>query len=362
MKAMEHLTSYDLYLVTRSPLFVGNGKSYTKTEYIFNPNTYEVGILDETSFIQFLVEHNLMDRYEKFILSGNSDKRLYPFLSQECHMTRHEIDSITQYNLYAGYALDDAHTLKEIYSFNRDMNGRAYIPGSSLKGALRTAILQQMILRDGGGQAIDKDIPEGRYLNTLRLSLDRESGKPKNDAVNSIMRGISVSDSDVIPDKDFTISTKIDTDIHGYENAINLCRECVSPGVKIHFTLTLDTSVLHDVISVDTLRSAINDYGEHYAKNYISRFERPKDDSGETYRNCIVLGGGSGFFSKTLTYPYLGREKAVKYVTDTLDRKFPKRIKKDKSDISLGISPRMLKYTEYKKLLYPYGVCEVIIR
>ena len=362
MKTLDHLSSYDLYLVTKSPLHVGNGRSYTKTEYIFNPNTLDVGILDEYAFIRYLVENGLMDRYEKFILSDRGDKRLYPFLTQECGMTNKEIDSLIQYKLYAGYALDDTHTLKEVYSFVRDTNGKAYIPGSSLKGALRTVILQQMILSDGGSSSIDREIPEGKYLNTLRCSLDRDTGLPKNDAVNSIMRGISISDSDIIPNSDFTISIKIDTDIHGYENAINLCRECVAPGVKIHFKLTLDSSVLHDTVTADTLRIAISEYGRYYEKTYVSHFERPKDDSGESYRNCIVLGGGAGFFSKSLAYPYLGEIKALKYVSDRLDYQFKNRSKNGKSDTSLGISPHMLKYAEYKRLLYPYGVCEVIIK
>ena len=364
MKVQDHLISYDLYLVTRSPLFIGNGKSYKKTEYMFNPRTYEAEILDEQTFMEFLVKHNLMDRYEKFILSNRSDKLLYPFLSNECGMTRQEIDSIVRYKLYAGYALDETHTLKEIYSFNRDSAGRAYIPGSSLKGALRTVILQQMILRDGGGMSIDREIPEGKYLTTLRCSLDKNTGLPKDDPVNSIMRGISVSDSDIIPDSDFTIATKIDSDVHGYENAINLCRECVSPGVKIHFKLTLDTSVLGDALTAEALQNAISEYGQYYAKTYVSHFSRPKDDSGESYRNCIVFGGGAGFFSKSLAYPYLGQEKALKYVSSKLDQQFSKNNKSrsKSSDESLGISPRMLKYTEYKRLLYPFGVCEVIIK
>ena len=364
MIVQDHLESYDLYLLTRCPLFVGNGKSYNKTEYMFDPNTFEVAILDEHAFVQFLVKHNLMDLYESFILSDRENKRLYPFLSKDCGMTRSEINSITRYKLYAGYALDDAHTLKEIYSFNRDSSGKAYIPGSSLKGALRTVLLQQMILRNGGGTSIDREIPEGKYFNTLHCSMERDSNLPKNDPVNSVMRGVSISDSDVIPDSALTISTKIDTDIRGYENAINLCRECVAPGTKIHFKLTLDTSVLHDTITVDTIRSAIAEYGEYYGKKYVSHFERPKDDSGESYQNCIVLGGGSGFFSKSLAYPYLGEEKGLKYVSNMLDDKFsrPSKPRSKKSDENLGISPRMMKYTEYKRKLYPYGVCEVIIK
>lgn len=360
MTEQGHLKVYDLCLRTKSPLFIGNGKSYTKLEYLFDPDTFDVSVVDQHKLFQLLIDRDFVDLYEAFMLSRGFNKSLSRFLLNDLRLSRKDIARIVRYTISGKYALDENHSLKELYSFHRDESGKAYIPGSSLKGAFRTVLLQQMILKDEKRSPYLQrgSIPEGRYLHTLRCKLDRESNTPKDDPVNSIMRGISISDSEYIPDSKFTISTKIDTGYHGGENDINLCRECVVPGTEIHFRITLDQSVLHESITIDTLRNAIAEYGHYYRQTYVSSFERPLDDSGETYKNCIVLGGGAGFFSKTLVYPYLGKEKGFAYVTETLDRKFPARARAKEHDA--GISPRKLKYTEYQKKLYPFGVCEVI--
>ena len=360
MTEQGHLKVYDLCLRTKSPLFIGNGKSYSKLEYLFDPNTLDVTVVDQHKLFQLLIDRDYIDLYEAFMLSSGSGKSLSRFLFKDCRLSRKEIAEIARYTISGKYALDEDHSLKELYSFHRDASGKAYIPGSSLKGALRTVLLQQMILKDENHfpNLQRGNIPEGRYLHTLRCKLDKTSGTPQDDPVNSIMRGISISDSEYIPDSKFTISTKIDTGYHGAENDINLCRECVVPGTDIHFQITLDQSVLHESITIDTLQAAIAEYGRYYSETYVSCFERPLDDSGETYKNCIVFGGGAGFFSKTLVYPYLGKENGFTFVTQTLDRKFPSLAKAKEHDS--GISPRKLKYTEYQKKLYPFGVCEVI--
>ena len=90
----------------------------------------------------------------------------------------------------------------------------------------------------------------------------------------------------------------------------------------------------------------------------MKKFEEPENSAYEEYQNCLILGGGAGFFSKTLAYPYWGAEEALQRVSNRLDRSFPKHHHKSDQEIS----PRMLKYAQYCGELYPYGVCEVDIR
>ncbi|MFR6027497.1 MAG: hypothetical protein ACLUMK_13495 [Christensenellales bacterium] len=57
------------------------------------------------------------------------------------------------------------------------------------------------------------------------------------------MRGIQISDSR-LHDRNMMLTLKTDSAVNGQTHAINLCRECVAPGTRIRFALTLDQSIL----------------------------------------------------------------------------------------------------------------------
>jgi len=157
------------------------------------------------------------------------------------------------------------------------------------------------------------DMLEGAYLHTLKLKKDK-AGNYANDAVNSILRGISVSDSLPIPDPAMILCGKIDAYPNGETLKLNLCRECVRPGTVIHFKLTLDQSVLQGKISSETICHSISFFDAYYRKTYLSKFDLPQDSIAFPYHNSLILGGGSGFFAKTLAYPYLGEAFGLHYV------------------------------------------------
>lgn len=136
MIQQDHLQIFDLTLNVWAPLFIGNGGSYTKKEYLYNTRSGKVSFLDEQKFFTFLAERGLIDRYTQFMLSEQSN--LWAFLTKDCGVSDAELKTLTRYQIEVGDALDAEHSLKEIHAFQRDAQGRAYIPGSSIKGALRT--------------------------------------------------------------------------------------------------------------------------------------------------------------------------------------------------------------------------------
>lgn len=103
----------------------------------------------------------------------------------------------------------------------RDSRQRVYVPGSSVKGALRTVILSALIAQEKKGSRPDR----------------------------SILRDLSVSDSEVVPDAAMILSGKSDVNTRGEEKKLPLCRECIRPGTELRFRLTLDHSVLPEVFS-----------------------------------------------------------------------------------------------------------------
>ena len=82
MIQQDHLQIFDLTLNVWAPLFVGNGSSYTKKEYMYNTRNGKVSFLDEQKFFSFLVEHDLVDKYGQFMLSEQSN--LWAFLTKDC--------------------------------------------------------------------------------------------------------------------------------------------------------------------------------------------------------------------------------------------------------------------------------------
>ena len=366
MTRTEHLTACDLILTTRSPLYIGSGNICTKTDYLFDPRTETVSMINAEELFAWLYRKRLADRYERFVLSG--DTRLYKFL-KDCGITDRELDELCLYRVNAADALDDSHSLKEIHTFMRDSRHQAYIPGSSVKGALRTVILAGLIAKEKKGTWPDSTRKtenarqmqklEGLYLDTLALKRDKY-GNTVNDPVNSILRGLSISDSEPIPDTDLVLVGKIDVNEKGEFKKLPLCRECIRPGAKVRFKLTLDHSALPKEYSGEALMQMIRDFDAFYQKTYLSRFMPPSGSAPVSYQDSLIFGGGSGFFSKSLAYPYLGTPEGMRYTEKRMSEQF-RRHGHDKDISKHGVSPHMMKYGKYKGQLYPYGVCEVSI-
>lgn len=213
--------------------------------------------------------------YTQFMLGAQTD--LYRFLTTECCLSLNDIRAVSRYSIAAADALDADHSLKEINAFVRGADGRVYVPGSSVKCALRTAILTDWILSDNSPHSAfgdtRKGFPEGTYLHTLKLKKDWND-VVLDDAVNSILRGLSISDSLPVSDTCMILAGKTDADPNGQTHRINLCRECIRPGTKLHFKLTLDQSVLHQKITAEGLMRSIRTFDSFYERPICAILQR----------------------------------------------------------------------------------------
>ena len=97
---------------------------------------------DEQKFSAFLVQHGVMERYIDFVLH-EKDADMYQFLTKECGLKKEwrDLREAERYRINAANVLDDKDKLCEIHAFQRDARNQPYVPGSSIKGALRTAWL-----------------------------------------------------------------------------------------------------------------------------------------------------------------------------------------------------------------------------
>ena len=93
----------------------------------------------------FLQKSNLAEEYEKFMLNDKS-KDLGYWL-REHKIKNEDINKWTKYELDCGDAIFENKKM-EIIPFIKDVYGKPYIPGSSIKGMLRTILLCYDILNN----------------------------------------------------------------------------------------------------------------------------------------------------------------------------------------------------------------------
>ena len=75
----------------------------------------------------------------------------------------------------------------------------------------------------------------------------------------------------------------------------------------------------------------------------------------------VYLGGGTGYFTKTVLYPLLGY-KVLRTASRILDQTLPPKIREKHGhnlDVREEVSPHMLKCTEYRGRRYQMGMCTI---
>ncbi|MGI6551024.1 MAG: type III-A CRISPR-associated RAMP protein Csm5 [Syntrophomonadales bacterium] len=370
-----HLQSFTIRIKTLGPLFIGSGREINKKEYAYIPVGQRVCIIDLQRFSRFLNDKGLEDRYITFMLGNQND--LYQWL-YNCRVTDEEVNSFTAYEISAGNALKSDHPLRDIELFLKDNYGQPYLPGSSLKGAIRTAILAKMLasqrnqsLRDlrkweeklrrsewAGKNALgwETERVEADLLHTLNLDNN------KYNAVNSVMKGLQISDSRSASTTDLILCPKIDLTLAGKEIAVPTFREAIRPGVTLLSQITLDPLILEQAgIDMGFIESAIREFANMQEQYFFSAFLKlpaNTDNSKAEPGAEIYLGGGAGYLSKTVAYPMGGKE-AISFVALLMQKQFS-RGHHDK-DMELGVSPHVLKGTYYDNKFYRMGRCSVEI-
>ena len=180
--------------------------------------------------------------------------------------------------------------------------------------------------------------------------------KRPRDAVNSIMKSISISDSEPLSSDSMILCKKIDLLDDGKTNEINVLRECVRPGTTIKCKLTIDRSI--DGLTLDDVRKAIRSFFDFYRKTYIPKFTIPSSFALPEGSDNILLGGGAGFFSKTVIYNLYKYEDAKEYAAKWFESTFPK----GKHEYEYPIVPHTLNCTQYQNHLMHFGICGIEVK
>ena len=275
------------------------------------------------------------------------------------------------------YSLDSGDTAlakgqrTQIMACMKDPMGNPYVPGSTLKGMFRSILATEKLLRNARlreemQQEIERELPQARgrkqclsrTVSTLEGKIFRtlrREGTGFSDAVNDTLSGFVVSDSEPMDRKRLVLAQKVERKTDGTEKTLNLLRESLCPGTEIHFTITVDHSLCP--ITKEYLLEAIEHFDDAYSDNFL-----------QAYRGIdrlmppqVYVGGGTGFLSKTLVYPLMGRKEGVHTTVSIFGKTGVPFQHKHRDDKALGVSPHILKCTRYQGNTLQMGLCDISI-
>lgn len=368
-------------LVCLSPVFVGSGEKFKKSEYIYDKRAGEVHFLDESGWIRFLGRHGIMEDFSNALLANPFHLNLFGYLSHQDRLCR-QYGSIG--NIMHAMKQEEAILRTEPYLGNRDKGpgdiagfvldarGNPYIPGSSLKGAFRTAILAHHILQNRGAYSKDwenikRAAGNKRDMGKAMDNLEREAAIPldkngKRDMVKSYFRGLTVSDASLV-NGGLCVVPKTDLGLHTFRtHEVSLFRETLKADSTLEFTLGLDDDAsamghfgIHNFKDfVDVLREFVKFQYEILKKPFESFATEELHDIKGAKNADLVLGGGAGYISKTLVYALApNKEDAVYVVRKLMENMF----KRGHHGWDTEISPHALKLAEVDGRNYLMGLC-----
>jgi CRISPR-associated protein Csm5 len=362
------LETYTLRVEIVTPTFIGSGRGLSKKEWVLIPSQNRGLIPNSYRLYDYLAKSGHADAFEEFLLTDKYRGGLREFLLDR-QIPAADYERFTQYSVSTGDVYNDpenTHGLKEIRTFVKDPYVKPYIPGSSVKGALRTALLGSAILRSPGDYAdFKRDMSAERYerrssyMHRAALGVEATAfaklayGEKARNAVRDILRGLRVGDSRPLSTDDLVLARKIDVTLKGREKPINMLRECLKPGTIAELPVTIDTQMLP--YSPGEIMDAVNAFTRNYRESFQTAF------GGASYgEDIIYLGGGAGYATKTVAYPLFGKAEGVKIVSEILRNTGPRNdAHSHAKDVEIGASPHVSKMTEYGGTLREIGACRL---
>lgn len=381
----QEIASLCLQIIT--PIHIGDGTKLTAKDYFFSSKEQKAYFFNVRKWHQFIYQHGLFSAYEKYISNVHDKRNLLTWLEEHDFTLEDVKDIITSESLATVNIInvEKKNTLNDVNKHVHQLDGSLYVPGSSIKGAFRSAILYVLLkknpaIKNRYWQLVNAEINkpyfnprkslnrlttnlENDLLHTLQLE-EKHKPVPSNNAVCSSLRGLQVSDTLCSENIQVAILQKIDAGFNKFGKAgfhpLPIFKECMLPGAKLMFDVKLDKAMMATVgiNSIDDLLSITQQYVDEIIRILKDAFkkEHPDPFCGIDAAN-IFVGGNVGFHSKTLLALLAPDDNTAKNTIKVLlNKEFPKHehIIYDKF-----ASPRLLKCTIYNGELLMMGLAEV---
>ena len=361
---MSNIIKYKMKLEVLTPLHIG-GADYKskldKKEYVFDKDKGTLTLIDSEKFIGFLIKKNLFDEYISYIQrnlklkKNEQDKniKLIDFLkSRDIYKNIEEFRKKASIKIAA-----EIEEMNDIKLMLRNLQGKPYIPGTSIKGALVNFLLVNYIInnRDKFKNEKNKILEIAQKANN-----DNDIKKAKNNIkriVNDIEKYIIYGDNkELEKSKRFGISVsdtynysntrtyfyrdideKRDTSKKEKEQPIPIYREYIMVNSIFDFDITLDIDLIKKsklkIKTISDLTEALENTSNYLINKIL------KDENSSQIEN-LILGANTGFLQKTIIYSlFEKKEERLEVVKKLLHLKKGDKIKDHLKD---KFSPRVL--------------------
>jgi len=335
--------TYKVKLSVISPITIGSGEKLSPySDYVID-NGF-VYIINKNELLnKILLNDNLMEVYiegiSKEMDNNRSNFDLKNFIENSL---KESIEDVTLIK----YPLLTNNTQQKlpIVSIIKTPFSEPYIPGSSIKGAIKTAIIYDWLNR------INKEDTDNsmqmKYIDNL-LSIDSAYDRHKrNRAVTDLLKDITESSIKNIETFNVTDSKPIDKEevvVVDCKRKMPLRFECISPKTQTEFEIEIDKSISweelahlinrysyntlsHNMDVVDELGNADNTYLDK-----LEELETTLDKLTDNTRSQIAylrLGFGKGFYFNSVSLAIYDWVKDDSYKKDQfkrfLSRTYPK--------------------------------------
>lgn len=397
-----------------TPVNIADGTVLKAKDYLYDAKQQKIYFLNLHEWHKFIFTHDLLTQYEAYIKDFRNTKNLLNWLQGQGY----GIDDVQACVTHAASAevnTADAkkkQTLNDVNQHIQQPDGSLYVPGSSLKGVFRTAILYKLLEDNQSVKEmhwvelhsyisslelllLEKEKLENAHslpyaelnnrkkdvkkkINSTMKNIEDTSSKlevdllhtlsieseAKSKPVCSALRGLQVSDSYASKNIQVAVLQKVDVGFNkegrANEHTLSVFRECMLPGSELYFDVKIEKAFMTTlgINSIDDLLQATQ-------KFYAAVLALLQDAFGKGYPQVFTnidganmfLGSNTGFLSKTLLALLAPDAQVAKETIKVLlDKSFRqhKHILRDKI-----ISPRTLKCTTCRGEVVLMGLAEV---
>jgi CRISPR-associated protein Csm5 len=312
------LTSHTITITGLSPLYIGSGETYSQLDYIHDDNKIYIIDFDKilTEVPMEMIEdltNEIAENFKNNIWDGDVKE----FLSHYSIDWREFIEK--------DYDLVGSIKKNEINQFIKT-GEKIYVPGSSVKGAIRTAILFEIVKThpDKRSDIVNNMLQFHNYRDRNVQQLIQSDGK------TDLLRALQVSDLTVrnaqertkvaesnvyhLQNKEFTIPIFNEVLYNGFvaEGTIKLNEQLATSKhvISNHFDLQKDRIIQaannfsRDIIKFE--RSVFSQQANSHLERITTFYETLEDQLNNLDPSeCILrLGQGSGFLAMTLFLTY----------------------------------------------------------
>ena len=376
-----------LSLTIVSPTNIGGSETLTTKDYMYNYDAGEVYLLNNYEWFRFLARHNKLAEFEIYMqneMVRPNGRTMYDWAKNtigSSQLTKDvlgpAIGSIIKSSIYNE---GRKNSLNDITPQIRGANGEVYIPGSSIKGVIDSAIISHMLrnnkaFRSNVQRELRKVLDVYKRKNAGSLFKDifkmvnqaiikhihvltNNDGKPLKGILASAFRGISVSDAMPMSAIQTEVLKKEDSCVdEDGTHEISVHRECILPNQKFTFTLILDTAITKE-IGITSINQVLEILQEDFDATHMLLASKFKKVSPSIFKALepanAYIGSNTGFVQKTIIMAaFTDDEKTgIDIIKAILDVNFQKA-KHDSKDHFMA--PRAIKLVKWNGNYYEMG-------